>query len=977
MSIVRFKAHHFRSPNYRYTSLKQYLKNISNHVLSRIDDFFDSNNPSRTEMSDFFENLQNLFLKASQLMKVMEFKREISESTKKIEFLQQSNERFMISADRLAYIFEEIKMTSSYMFDVKYAIKSIFQPENLLPKVIYDFSSFTSQDFKKRLLEYKKSGQNNFYKQNQPEKKFNYLKFKNGFIDSTDKQNIPINSELCINEMERIDLNKKNFEDKEFYKEEAEQINFNKDSCEISFVDSNKNNFKSIELLIKIYLKKEDISSFDSYFIKDGILFLKGNYLTYKMALCGEINNCEWKLLDIETHLRDKRITNLIVNNINGIELKFEEENKKKKSFNSLILFNKIVDANYEARNSYECIKEYVKGTFNDFFVSSFDFYLHCFIKDIIFYKEIEINGKKKRIESDAISFFENTVKSEIKNTIEKVQENILRRNKDSFTTFQDFNTNLNEITEYYCQNIYKSDFTSLNELYLHIYKTTIERHFYEFFIHLSELKNLEIQKNYSDKQFGDKNIFLKKDENFCCFKIESIEEEIYIKIFCGHKKKETDLLFVTLGPENINYENNFRLKTNSESKISFKNISVLLEKNTDLFLMIYTLYLQFNVEIFLENEILFTIENTINVKIANFIQINSLYINSTKIQIIKNFLDYKKLCNKIIIYSMNKKGINYLEEIDQNIKPKKLGEILIYRYIIDSLITVNNGYFVFTITFENGKINFYSENEIINKCVSCKMEHDVSTLLEYLDAFSLFFILKIPIKNIYCNYITIKFNNFIKDSILMKNENKLEYFDILNLNETHFNLNPENLKSSVLLRKTKVSSNFFNFLPTYSKNFLLINDNSKFNFILNLKEQILKDKIVRMGVFFRNYKNIIFDKWFLKCIMEDLLWEIVLIKINKNIAMSNHKLLMDENSNIYDYLISTAFANENAKIENVVYIRFNFCKGIFNELETYELECFFTHILNYDINYLNYLHILVDLEQIKNFLFRILLRKE
>lgn len=96
--------------------------------------------------------------------------------------------------------------------------------------------------------------------------------------------------------------------------------------------------FNIIHRMMKIYLIKEDIPDFE---IKNGILFIKSEFFTFELALCGDFFNPQWQLYNVQSRLNSKLIENQILKRVNAIPVivKFIRfyENRK----NVVGIFNK------------------------------------------------------------------------------------------------------------------------------------------------------------------------------------------------------------------------------------------------------------------------------------------------------------------------------------------------------------------------------------------------------------------------------------------------------------------------------------------------------------------------------------------------------------------------------------------------------------------------------------------------------------
>ncbi|KCZ76142.1 hypothetical protein H311_02866, partial [Anncaliia algerae PRA109] len=266
-------------------------------------------------------------------------------------------------------------------------------------------------------------------------------------------------------------------------------------SEEESFEDLN---YDEMNRLLKIYLLKENLEGID-YKIEDGVLTLYSRLLQIKLTLCGEIENPQWKIFDIN---RDNKVKYLI---------------ELPPSIGKLLDLINIYEGRMECKEAYDVLindlyfKKFIKGSKHDF---EFDFILPLKMK-------VTQRGLRGIIyvENKKVSFKENVLKNyekEVERFLKRIDTRIIFSIKKKITI-----ENTKEI------------FKSLIELNEYLFMEREERCFYSIF------NNLKIKRDYLKEKFGNKNVCLLLNKSILVFSLvnlnysnDMLKSTLLLKVF-------------------------------------------------------------------------------------------------------------------------------------------------------------------------------------------------------------------------------------------------------------------------------------------------------------------------------------------------------------------------------------------------------------------------------------------------------------
>ncbi|ELA48403.1 hypothetical protein VCUG_00012 [Vavraia culicis subsp. floridensis] len=316
----------------------------------------------------------------------------------------------------------------------------------------------------------------------------------------------------------------------------------------------------AIDTLIRIYLTKEDVSIFKSIEIENGVLTLASDHVTFKLTLCGSHTSPTWTILsppNINLH------------------------------FHLLPVYVKKIEVINRQRRIFETYKDIATGTF-------YDFEIRVFEEIVLKIKDgtgiMKAFGEKIHGGLD-IHWYMRWIEKWFIGEISNRYEYLKMRYRLWFVIGEGLHlVEENEHTEQPCRFIGGLDdkyLSSANTFYdnreetghvlfkslkdFRRYFVNHERHpFYTALLSIAKRNNISVVRNYQEKDFGTRNVFLRRDANFVCIRCDDNSH----RIFVGRNVKYNLLRYIELG---IVYN------TRDKSAISAQDINDLEDNFSDL----------------------------------------------------------------------------------------------------------------------------------------------------------------------------------------------------------------------------------------------------------------------------------------------------------------------------------------------------------------------------------------------------------
>lgn len=151
--------------------------------------------------------------------------------------------------------------------------------------------------------------------------------------------------------------------------------------------DISPDDFDIIHRMMKIYLIKED--SILNFEIDKGILYIKSEFFTFELALCGDFFNPQWQLYKVQSAIDSKLIENQILKRVNTIPLITKFINFYENRRNAVNIFNMI-----DRRT----------GFYQNFTGSIENTEIHGYFKGVDFYCTLSYEDSRKELKNPSAS---------------------------------------------------------------------------------------------------------------------------------------------------------------------------------------------------------------------------------------------------------------------------------------------------------------------------------------------------------------------------------------------------------------------------------------------------------------------------------------------------------------------------------------------------------------------------------------------
>lgn len=267
--------------------------------------------------------------------------------------------------------------------------------------------------------------------------------------------------------------------------------------------------YKEIDRLMHIYLLREDVQHFEKN-ICEGVLTLRSQHFVFKLTLCGDVMNPEWKLFDID---RQNKVPFLRC---------LPSEIRKLDFF--MGMYSSLEEARtiHSRLTSDGFLKTLVTGTFKDFTLD--------------YIAKLRIQIKEGRLVG--VFSFKNDRKyfcEDILHNYELATQNALREIDAGVHFSIENKIAIDDLTFH--------DIAGLKE---HLYKGKDDRVFYNLFV------DRKFVKNYRREEFGSRNVFMRKRDDFLCVKLNRTKEindtnHIDVNLFVGKVLEENHLYYTEL----------------------------------------------------------------------------------------------------------------------------------------------------------------------------------------------------------------------------------------------------------------------------------------------------------------------------------------------------------------------------------------------------------------------------------------------
>ncbi|KAL0265569.1 UNVERIFIED_CONTAM: hypothetical protein PYX00_011281 [Menopon gallinae] len=112
MTVIRLRTRLFCKEDSESIDCKHYVHSVVNKVYEELDESLESlrYTRDRKELARCHLGHSNLFKKMSLLFKILKYASVLGKSTEKLRVAREGNQRFVSAADRIAYMFEDMKL---------------------------------------------------------------------------------------------------------------------------------------------------------------------------------------------------------------------------------------------------------------------------------------------------------------------------------------------------------------------------------------------------------------------------------------------------------------------------------------------------------------------------------------------------------------------------------------------------------------------------------------------------------------------------------------------------------------------------------------------------------------------------------------------------------------------------------------------------------------------------------------------------
>ncbi|ELQ76225.1 hypothetical protein THOM_0786 [Trachipleistophora hominis] len=289
----------------------------------------------------------------------------------------------------------------------------------------------------------------------------------------------------------------------------------------------------AIDTLIRIYLTKEDVSIFAAVEIQNGVLTLTSEHVTFKLTLCGTHTSPTWTILSPPNVNLPFRLLPVYVKKIGVI-------NRQKRIFEKYKNIAVGTFYDFEIR-VFEEITLKIKGgagvmrAFGEKVGGGLD--MNWYVRWIEKWFIGEISNRYEYLKMRYRLWFvigEGLHLVEQNESAEQAQKDPGGPEGKHFGATSAFygNDEDGHVT-----------FKSLKEF--RRYFVNHERHpFYTALLSVARMNNISFVKNYQEKDFGPRNVFLRRDSNFVCVRCDDDGH----RIFVGRNVKYNLLRYIELG---------------------------------------------------------------------------------------------------------------------------------------------------------------------------------------------------------------------------------------------------------------------------------------------------------------------------------------------------------------------------------------------------------------------------------------------
>lgn len=199
-----------------------------------------------------------------------------------------------------------------------------------------------------------------------------------------------------------------------------------------SSTDENGINFEEIHRLMRIYLIKETI---EDYEIGDGLLQIHFEHFSFELALCGECNDPQWKVLRVHSAIKSQMLETHLIKRLPPVIADIQA-------------FAMLYKSRKNALDVFNSLKGDASGFYQNFTGKIGDTTITGRVKDSRFFCDIERNGERKMLVDRPCSDILGAVDGSTKEAPEAVQT--------EGAYFKDFNKEgFGENYTFYAENLF------------------------------------------------------------------------------------------------------------------------------------------------------------------------------------------------------------------------------------------------------------------------------------------------------------------------------------------------------------------------------------------------------------------------------------------------------------------------------------------------------------------------------------------